>query len=143
MFSNLMAQQPTLMYKIVEQQSGKSTVLTLNENTKHSSSQFAQFTPQVTRKIWYKARLLPVLAAHRHLLGMSWKGSFYIDLALPFGLSSAPRIFTRDHRSSDLHTKRTFKLPQKAIRVDLIFLRNEASCHQFSKAGPDYSFQRG
>lgn len=40
-------------------------------------------------------RLLPVCAAHRHLLGMFWKGSFYIDLALPFGLRSAPKIFTR------------------------------------------------
>ena len=39
-------------------------------------------------------RLLPVSAAHRHLLGMSWKGSFYVDLALPFALRSAPKIFT-------------------------------------------------
>lgn len=40
-------------------------------------------------------RLLPVSVAHRPLLGMQWKGKFYIDLALPFGIRSAPKIFTR------------------------------------------------
>ena len=28
------------------------------------------------------------------LLGMMWKGALYIDLALPIGLRSAPKIFT-------------------------------------------------
>ena len=40
-------------------------------------------------------RLLPVCARHRRFLGMVWRGAFYVDLALPFGLRSAPRIFTR------------------------------------------------
>ena len=40
-------------------------------------------------------RLLPVSENHRRFLGMFWKGFFYIDLALPFGLRSAPKIFTR------------------------------------------------
>ena len=39
--------------------------------------------------------LLPVSENHRHFLGMFWKGFFYINLALPFGLRSAPKIFTR------------------------------------------------
>jgi len=30
----------------------------------------------------------------RHFLGMFWKGFFYTDLALLFGLHSAPKIFT-------------------------------------------------
>ena len=30
----------------------------------------------------------------RHLLGMKWCGQFFVDLALPFGLRSAPYIFT-------------------------------------------------
>ena len=29
----------------------------------------------------------------RYLLGMKWRGQFYVDLALPFGLRSAPYIF--------------------------------------------------
>ena len=40
-------------------------------------------------------RSLSVYTLHRPLLGMQWKGKFYIDLALPFGVRSAPKIFTR------------------------------------------------
>lgn len=29
----------------------------------------------------------------RYLLGMKWRGMYYVDLALPFGLTSAPYIF--------------------------------------------------
>ena len=29
----------------------------------------------------------------RYLLGMTWRGNYFIDLALPFGLRSAPFIF--------------------------------------------------
>ena len=40
-------------------------------------------------------RLLPVREDDRHLLGMRWRGNFYVDLALPFGLRSACQIFSR------------------------------------------------
>ena len=30
----------------------------------------------------------------RSLLGMRWRGKYYLDMALPFGLRSAPYIFT-------------------------------------------------
>ena len=30
----------------------------------------------------------------RPLLGMRWRGKYYVDMALPFGLRSAPYIFT-------------------------------------------------
>ena len=39
-------------------------------------------------------RIVPVHPADRLLLGMSWKGQVYIDTVLPFGLRSAPIIFT-------------------------------------------------
>ena len=39
-------------------------------------------------------RNLPVHPDDRPLLGMHWKGNLYIDMALPFGLRSAPKIFT-------------------------------------------------
>ena len=29
----------------------------------------------------------------KHLLGMQWRGKFYVDLALPFGLRSVPLYF--------------------------------------------------
>ena len=38
-------------------------------------------------------RLLPVHPADRHLLMMSWNNSTYIDLCIPFGLRSAPKLF--------------------------------------------------
>lgn len=40
-------------------------------------------------------RLVPIHIENRRLLGMEWKGHFYIDLALPFGLRSAPFIFNQ------------------------------------------------
>ena len=39
-------------------------------------------------------RLVPVHPADRDLLGMQWKGKLYVDAALPFGLRSAPFLFT-------------------------------------------------
>ena len=39
-------------------------------------------------------RLIPVHPEHRHLLGMVWQGQLYIDTMLPFGLRSAPIIYT-------------------------------------------------
>ena len=40
-------------------------------------------------------RLLPVHCSDRKFLGMKWRDKFYVDLALPFGLRSAPKIFSR------------------------------------------------
>ena len=39
-------------------------------------------------------RIVPVHPDDYHLLGIRWKGSTYIDRALPFGLRSAPKLFT-------------------------------------------------
>ena len=39
-------------------------------------------------------RMVPVYPEDRKLLGMRWKDHVYIDTCLPFGLQSAPRIFT-------------------------------------------------
>ena len=38
-------------------------------------------------------RNIPIHPSDRHLLGMKWRNQFYVDLALPFGLRSAPYIF--------------------------------------------------
>ncbi len=38
-------------------------------------------------------RLCPVRPQDRHLLGIHWKGAFYVDKCLPFGLRSAPFLF--------------------------------------------------
>ena len=39
-------------------------------------------------------RVVPVHPDDRWLMGMLWKGSLFIDTALPFGRRSAPKIFT-------------------------------------------------
>ena len=39
-------------------------------------------------------RIIPVHPLDRQLLGMMWNGQLYVDTALPFGLRSAPKIFT-------------------------------------------------
>ena len=39
-------------------------------------------------------RNVPVYPEDRLLLGMCWEGKVYVDTALPFGLRSAPLIFT-------------------------------------------------
>ena len=39
-------------------------------------------------------RLVPVHPEDRLLLGMSWEGDIFVDTVLPFGLRSAPKIFT-------------------------------------------------
>ena len=39
-------------------------------------------------------RNVPVFAADRQFLGMQWEGQIFIDGVLPFGLRSAPLMFT-------------------------------------------------
>lgn len=39
-------------------------------------------------------RLIPVHPEDRPLLGVEWKGAHYVDAALPFGLRSAPKVFS-------------------------------------------------
>ena len=39
-------------------------------------------------------RLVPVHPSDRLILGMVWKGDLYIDKVLPFGLRTAPLLFT-------------------------------------------------
>ena len=39
-------------------------------------------------------RIVPVHLKNRRLLGMKWHGDFYVDMVLPFGIRSAPYIFT-------------------------------------------------
>ena len=39
-------------------------------------------------------RLVPIHTDDKHLLGLSWQDQLFIDIALPFGLRSAPLIFT-------------------------------------------------
>ena len=39
-------------------------------------------------------RIVPVHPDDRPLLGMNWQGHTFLDATLPFGLRSAPKIFS-------------------------------------------------
>ena len=39
-------------------------------------------------------RMVPIHPQDHHLLAIEWEGSIYVDRALPFGLRSAPKIFS-------------------------------------------------
>ena len=39
-------------------------------------------------------RIIPVHPEDQCLLGMQWQNMYYIDRVLPFGLRSAPRLFS-------------------------------------------------
>ena len=39
-------------------------------------------------------RIIPTHPDDRYLFGMQWLGSHFVDMALPFGLRSAPYIFS-------------------------------------------------
>ena len=39
-------------------------------------------------------RIIPIHPNDRYLLGMQWQGHYFVDMALPFGLRSAPYIFS-------------------------------------------------
>lgn len=39
-------------------------------------------------------RIVPIHPQDQHLLAISWEGKTYVDRALPFGLRSAPKIFS-------------------------------------------------
>lgn len=39
-------------------------------------------------------RMVPVHPVDHPLLGIEWQGTVFVDTCLPFGLRSAPKIFT-------------------------------------------------
>ena len=39
-------------------------------------------------------RMLPIDPDNQNLLGVQWEGEYFTDRALPFGLRSAPKIFS-------------------------------------------------
>ena len=56
--------------------------------------QLGKGTQMVKLDIKEAYRIVPVHPADYHLLGITWRGHTYIDRALPFGLRSAPKIFS-------------------------------------------------
>lgn len=49
-------------------------------------------------------RIIPIHPDDRYLLGMKWRDQYFVDLALPFGLRSAPGISDLLHYLDDCFT---------------------------------------
>ena len=60
----------------------------------HKIAETGQGTMLAKMDIKQAYRMVPVHPADRCLLGMKWEGKVYVDKSLPFGLRSAPLIFT-------------------------------------------------
>ena len=63
------------------------------EDAIHRITQLGPHTLLAKLNIKSAFRLLPVHPADRHLLGIEWRNSIYLDTCLPFGLRSAPKLF--------------------------------------------------
>ena len=66
-----------------------------------------RFTELAKLDIASAYRMVPVHPDDRLILGMKWKGAVFVDSALPFGLRSAPKVFTAvaDGLEWILHTR--------------------------------------
>ena len=64
-----------------------------NDGTNNADFSLRQGAQMAKIDIKCAFRLYPVLPTDHHLLGMKWKGQFYFDHVLPFGLRSTPFIF--------------------------------------------------
>ena len=62
--------------------------------TANQVAQYGKNTILVKVDIEEAYRLVPIHTDDKHLLGVQWEGMIYVDTTLPFGLRSAPIIFT-------------------------------------------------
>ena len=67
-------------------------------------------------------RMVPIHPQDQPLLGIMWEDSVYIDKTLPFGLRSAPKIF------STIADVIQWILHQKGIRNIIHYLDDYNSC---------------
>lgn len=79
-------------------------------------------------------RNIPVHPSVRPLLGMKWRGRYYVDLALPFGLRSAPFIFNSVATLVEWILKTNYRIPSILHYLDDFIMagppRSEA-CGEF------------
>ena len=63
-------------------------------------------------------RNIAVHPADCYLLGMKWRGQYYVDLALPFGLRSAPYIFNTVAEAVEWILVNSYKVPDLLHYLD-------------------------
>ena len=67
-------------------------------------------------------RIIPVHPDDWELLGMSWKGHYYFDKALPFGLRSAPYLFNQFSDALEWVVKNHLNIPSIIHILDDFFI---------------------
>lgn len=75
-------------------------------------------------------RNVPIHPSHRVLLGMKWHNHFYVDLALPFGLRSAPFIFNYIADMVEWILVTSYQIPVLLIYLDDFITAGPAQCLQ-------------
>ena len=87
--------QPGKWHLIVDLSSpgGASVNDSINPNEFYTVSQFGQGALMAKFDVEAAYWNIAIHPSDRFLLGMKWRSKFYVDLALPFGLRSAPYIF--------------------------------------------------
>ena len=71
-------------------------------------------------------RLCPVRQEDWHLLGIKWKGKYYIDKCLPFGLRSAPYLFNKVADALEWILRHYFKVNHTFHYLDDFFFAGPA-----------------
>ena len=67
-------------------------------------------------------RIIPVHPDDWELLGMSWKGRYYFDMALPFGLRSAPFLFNQFSDALEWLVRNHLNIPSIIHILDDFFI---------------------
>ena len=67
-------------------------------------------------------RNIPVHPSDWELLGMKWKGLYFFDMVLPFGLRSAPVIFNQFASAIEWIIQNTLNIPRVIHILDDFFL---------------------
>ena len=67
-------------------------------------------------------RMVPVHRDDWELLGISWKGNFYVDTCLPFGLRSAPYLFNEVADAIEWITRNNYSIPHVLHYLDDYFI---------------------
>jgi Reverse transcriptase (RNA-dependent DNA polymerase) len=75
-------------------------------------------------------RHIPIHPDDRHLLGMRWNGKFYVDLCLPFGLSSAPAIFEWFSTATEWICRTVYGIPHIRHYMDDFIIGGRADTDQ-------------
>ena len=72
-------------------------------------------------------RMIPVHPADWELLGMQWRGHYYIDTCLPFGLQSAPSLFNQVAIALEWVLKNNYAFPHLIHYLDDFFIAGPAA----------------